>query len=81
MTVKWSSIKLSMAPKYTDNPNLHRHYCCLLVCKCNDDPHHVALILNQLLPPFHIIRLSSIIHIYIYVNKSRHICVQIYVYG
>jgi hypothetical protein len=34
----------------------------------------------DILPPFHIIRLSSIahIHIYIYVNKSRHICVPIF---
>jgi hypothetical protein len=28
-----------------------------------------------LLPPFHIIRLFSIVYIHIYVNESRHICV------
>ena len=30
---------------------------------------------KKVLPPFHIIILSSIIHIHIYVNESRHICV------
>ena len=29
----------------------------------------------KILPPFHIIRLSNIAHIHIYVNESRHICV------
>ena len=30
---------------------------------------------NWLLPPFHIIRLSSIAYIHIDINESRHICV------
>ncbi len=29
-----------------------------------------------MLPPFHIIRLSSIVRIHTYVNDSRHICVS-----
>jgi hypothetical protein len=28
----------------------------------------------ELLPPFHIIKLSSIAHIHIYVNEFKHIC-------
>ena len=37
----------------------------------------------RVLPPFHIIRLSSIAYIHIYVNESRHICVPrfINIYG
>jgi hypothetical protein len=33
------------------------------------------VVVNLLLPPFHIIRLYSIIHIHIYINEFRHICV------
>ena len=35
---------------------------------------------TQILPRFYIIRLSSIAHIYIYVNESKYICVPKFIY-
>ena len=36
----------------------------------------VEMIDNLVLPPFHIIRLSSIVHIHIDIDESKHICVS-----